>query len=176
MRGWQRAMTATICLLTAAAAAQQAPLGRQFPPGRGRDQRHADDRQVFHFLLSHHRQIRRTVRPLADGVETLTESDDAEVAARIKEHVRWMQHRLENVQPIRRRDPLFDELFRHADKIKMRREETDQGVRVTETSDDPYVVRLIQAHAKAVSGFVEKGFAEAMKDHQPPSDAKPPSK
>ncbi len=66
------------------------------------------------------------------------------------------------------RDPLFAEIFKHADKIKMQHEDTDKGVRVTETSDDPYVAKLIQAHAKVVSGFVERGFAEAMKNHPAP--------
>jgi intracellular sulfur oxidation DsrE/DsrF family protein len=41
-------------------------------------------------------------------------------------------------------------------------------VRVTETSDDPYVAKLIKAHAKTVSGFVERGFREAMKNHPVP--------
>ena len=31
-------------------------------------------------------------------------------------------------------------------------------------------MKLIQAHAKVVSGFVERGFAEAMKNHAVPSD------
>ena len=53
----------------------------------------------------------------------------------------------------------------------MQHEDTDKGVRVTETSEDPYVVTLIQAHAKVVSGFVERGFAEAMRNHLIP-DAK----
>jgi len=44
-------------------------------------------------------------------------------------------------------------------------------VRVTETSEDPYVVKLIQAHAKVVSGFVERGFVEAKKN-PPIPDAK----
>ena len=47
-------------------------------------------------------------------------------------------------------------------------EETVKGVRVTETSEDPYVAKLIKAHAKVVSGFVERGFAEAMKNHTVP--------
>jgi len=50
----------------------------------------------------------------------------------------------------------------------MQHEDTDKGVRVTETSEDPYVVKLIQAHAKVVSGFVDRGFAEAMKNHPIP--------
>ncbi len=66
-------------------------------------------------------------------------------------------------------DSRFAELFKHTDKIKMVYENTKTGVKVTETSDDPYVAKLIQAHAKAVSGFVERGFAEAMKNHAVPS-------
>jgi hypothetical protein len=71
------------------------------------------------------------------------------------------------------RDPLFRELFQHTDKIKMNHEDTEKGVRVTETSEDPYVAKLIKAHAKAVSGFVERGFAEAMKNHPVPGKDDP---
>lgn len=95
----------------------------------------------------------------------------------IKEHVEWMAHRIEKRNPIRMRDPLFAELFRHADKIRMTRAETETGVRVTERSEDPYVVKLIQAHAQVVSGFVERGFAEARRNHAvpdpPPGDPSP---
>jgi hypothetical protein len=141
-------------------------------PGAGGDERHEADREVFHFLLTNHEKIQRTVKELPNGVETLTESKDTEVAARIKEHVGWMAHRVEKTQPIRMRDPLFAELFRHTDKIKIAHVDTDKGVKVIETSDDPQVVRLIQAHAKVVSGFVEHGFAEAMKNHPVPSGSK----
>lgn len=136
--------------------------------GRGPDERFAADREVFQFLLANHGKITRTVKQLPNGVETLTESAVPEIATKIREHVDWMQVRVEEAKPIRRRDPLFAELFEHADKIKMVAEATDRGVRVTETSDDPYVVTLIQAHAKTVSGFVDRGFAEAMKNHAVP--------
>ena len=138
----------------------------------GHDERHEADRQVFHFLLANHAKIQRTVKELPNGVETLTESNDPEVAARIKEHVTWMEHRVENALPIRMRDPLFAELFRHTAKIKITHSDTDKGVKVIETSDDAHVVQLIRAHAKVVSGFVERGFAEAMKNHPVPSDNK----
>lgn len=141
--------------------------------GPGHDSRHDEDHEVFQFLLEHHGSIERQVRLLPDGVETLTESDDPEVAAKIKEHVHWMQHRIENTNPIRMRDPLFAELFQHTDKIRMQHEETDKGVKVTETSDDPKVAKLIQAHAEVVSKFVEHGFREAMKNHAVP-DAEDP--
>jgi hypothetical protein len=41
-------------------------------------------------------------------------------------------------------------------------------VRVVETSEDPYVVALIQAHARVVSAFIANGRAEMMKNHAVP--------
>ena len=156
--------------------AAQAENGAQEEHGPGHahgvDDRHDSDHQVFQFLLTHHEKIKRTVKELPDGVETLTESDTPEIADKIKEHVEWMEYRIKHTQPIRMRDPLFAELFRHTDKIKMVHEDTEKGVRVTETSQDPYVAKLIKAHAKAVSGFVERGFAEAMKNHAVPGQEK----
>ena len=152
-------------------AAQGMQHGRGMGRGaqqHGHDERHDADHQVFEFLLRNHEKIERSVKELPDGVETLTESDTPEVAEKIKDHVEWMEYRIENTHPIRMRDPLFAELFKHTDKIKMVHEDTEKGVRVVETSDDPYVVKLIQAHAKTVSGFVERGFAEAMKNHEVP--------
>ena len=136
--------------------------------GPGRDDRHDADHEVFQFLLSNHEKIKRTVTERPDGVETRTESEDPEIAKKIQEHVKWMEYRIENTNPIRMRDPLFAEIFRNTDKITMKHENTEKGVRVIETSDDPKVVALIQAHAKVVSGFVERGFAEAMKNHAVP--------
>ena len=130
---------------------------------------------MFQYLLQNHDKIKRTVKELPNGVETLTESEVPEIAAKIKEHVEWMEYRIENTNPIRMRDPLFRELFQHTDKISMKHEDTEKGVRVVETSEDPYVATLIQAHAKVVSGFVERGFAEAMKNHAVPGrDASAP--
>lgn len=139
--------------------------------GRGHDDRHAEDQEVFHFLLANHDKLTRHVTELPNGVETLTESNDPEIAGKLQEHVEWMKVRVDKTQPIRMRDPLFREIFKHTDKIKMEHEATENGVKVIETSDDPYVVSLIQAHAKVVSGFVEHGFAEAMKNHPVPGQA-----
>ncbi|WP_237226798.1 DsrE family protein [Rubinisphaera sp. JC750] len=136
--------------------------------GHGRDAQHAADRDVFHFLLEHHEQIRRKVTNRPDGVETVTESDNPDVTAKIQEHVGQMARRVHDGDPIRMRDPLFAELFRHADEIKINYEKTKQGVKVTETSTNPRVVQLIQAHAVVVSDFVERGFGEASKQHEVP--------
>jgi hypothetical protein len=136
--------------------------------GGGPDTQFAADRDVFHYLLQNHQEIRRDVKNTAKGVETLTESDKPEIAAKIQEHVAAMAKRVEEGRPIHMRDPLFAEIFKHADKIHLKYEETDKGVRVAETSDDPYVAKLIQAHGGVVSLFVKNGFAEAMQNHAVP--------
>jgi hypothetical protein len=42
---------------------------------------------------------------------------------------------------------------------------TEHGVKVVETSADPAVVRLIQAHADGVTEFVREGAAVMHKRH-----------
>lgn len=130
-----------------------------------------DDHAGFHFLLRNHDRIRREVNKLRDGVETITESDVPEVAAGIREHVAAMARRLKDGRPIHARDPLFAEIFRHADAIVIVEEPTEKGIRVRETSRDPYVVALIQAHAEVVNGFVARGMAEMHRDHPVPPRA-----
>lgn len=136
--------------------------------GPGRDPAFAADRELFHYLLEHRADIRREVTNTDDGVVTLTESDKPEVTAAIQKHVASMEQRVKNKQPFHLRDPLFAELFRHADKITFDYEQTEQGMRVTETSDDPHVAKLIQAHAKVVSLFVKNGFSEVQRNHEVP--------
>jgi hypothetical protein len=136
------------------------------PPG---DREFPVDRSVFQFLLSNHDKIRREVKNLENGVETLTESDDPEVAAKIFEHALAMHKRVKTDRGIHMRDPLFAEIFRHTDKIEMAVGKTAKGVKVVETSEDPYVARLIQAHAQVVSRFATNGHGEVRKNHEVPA-------
>jgi hypothetical protein len=132
------------------------------------------DQGVFHQLLSNHEKVRRTVTTLDNGVEAVTESDDPEVAALLKDHVFAMKGRLETGRRVRVWDPLYAALFEHREKIHFEVEAIDQGVRIRETSDDPYVIALIHQHAQTVSGFVNTGHEEAGKAHPvPPRDAPP---
>ena len=148
------------------------------PPGKGKgmgkDENFAADRDVFHFLLENRKDIKRTVTDRKTGVETLTESDKPAIAKKIQEHVNAMHTRVKDGKGIHYRDPLFAEVFKHYDKIVMKVEKTEKGVKVTETSDDPYVTRLIQAHARVVTKFIENGFDEVHKDH--PLPEKPEAK
>lgn len=49
-----------------------------------------------------------------------------------------------------------------------RHELTSAGVRVIETSQDVYVVKLVQAHAEVVRAFIANGRSEMMKNHSLP--------
>lgn len=143
--------------------------GRGAGHGRGPDPDMRKDQDLFHDLLDHHAEIRRTVEKLDNGVLTLTESDRPEVAAKIQEHVASMHQRVVDGRGLRWWDPLFAAIFDKRAQIEMNVENTDKGVRVKETSKDPAVVALIQAHAEVVSGFVAHGFDEAEKSHPVPA-------
>lgn len=153
----------------AAVANEEAPPAGGRGRGQWSDPRFIEDRTWFHFLLEHRARINRTVTRTDEGVDTLTESDDPEVAAGIQTHVAAMHARVAEGRGIHMRDPLFREVFRHADKIRMEVTDTEKGVRVVEASDDPYVASLIQAHADVVSKFLENGHAEVRKNHALPA-------
>jgi hypothetical protein len=129
---------------------------------------HAADMQVFHQLFDHRAEIARRVVVRPDGIETVTESTNPEVTRLLQTHVTSMLARVKENSPIHRRDPLFAELFRYADRIEAKYEATASGVHVTETSADPYVARLLQAHAEVVSAFISNGRMEMMKNHPLP--------
>ena len=86
-----------------------------------------------------------------------------------------MHVRLKEKRGIHLRDPLFVALFQHADQIELTFEETEKGLKVREVSEDPYVAKLIQAHARVVSKFIENGPEEVRKNHEVPPRDKPPS-
>lgn len=133
------------------------------------------DMRTIHELFDRHRQIRRSVTSIERGVETLTESDDPATRALIVEHAEAMRRRLAERRPIRMWDPLFAALFRHADKIRMEVTPTARGVKIVETSTDPYVVSLIQAHAEGVSEFVREGVSVMHKSHDLPGEKSEPA-
>lgn len=161
-------MTAVLSggLLAGLLFAQAGPQGKGFGPGRDAD--HRADMELFHFLLDHRTEITRKVTNLPNGVETLTESANHKVTEKLQAHVRSMYKRVKDKRSIHARDPLFAAIFRHSDKITMKLAETEKGVKVIETSDDPYVAKLIQAHAEVVNQFIKNGRAEMRKNHALP--------
>lgn len=145
------------------------------PQGMGMGPGNRQDMQTIHALLAENKKVKRTVKDLPNGVETLTESKDKKTADLIKAHTLAMAKRVKTGAAFRHWDPLFAEIFANHKKIKMSVELTSNGVKVRETSDDPYAVRLIQWHAQAVNGFVKDGMAGMHKSHPAPpkGDVKP---
>ena len=118
----------------------------------------------IHELIDNHQNITREVEDLKDGVLTVTRSTDPDLVPTLQKHVGQMVEMLESGGSIRHWDPLFVKIFENADKIEVRTELIPDGIRVWETSSDPYVAKLIQAHAAKVSEFAERG-RDAM--HEP---------
>jgi hypothetical protein len=73
---------------------------------------------AIHSLLSNHEKIRRTVKDIPNGVETITTSSDPKLAAVIREHVGQMKQRIESGEAIRQGDPLFREIFANHEHIQ----------------------------------------------------------
>jgi uncharacterized protein YhhL (DUF1145 family) len=158
-----------ILLVSAAAIALLgSTIGHAQPRGPRWDKEREADMGVFHYLLDHRKEITRKVTKVPTGVETVTESDRPEVAKNLHVHVEAMHKRLLKGRPIHMRDPLFREIFRHADQITLRVENTPKGVKVSETSKEPYVAKLIQAHADVLNEFLAKGHEEVRKNHPLP--------
>jgi YHS domain-containing protein len=144
-------------------------------PAMKMGQESAGDMQAIHALFMAHEKISRHVNRIQAGVETVTESDDPVVQKLIRDHVAAMYLRLERKEVIRGWDPLFAEIFKNSDKIKFDFEKTSKGAKIVETSDDPWVVKLIQAHADGVTEFVAEGMPSMHKEHPLPGQ-KPEAK
>jgi len=120
---------------------------------------HSDIRDLFF----NHDRIKRTVTNLPNGIRTVTESDDPQLAATIKKHVADMGQRVEEGRdpglPIE--TPALHAIFRNKDKIKSTYEVTEKGVVVVQTSTDPTTVKALQDHAAEVSELAQRGMVAA---------------
>jgi uncharacterized protein (TIGR01244 family) len=124
----------------------------------------AYDRGIWQSLLTDHTKIRRVVTFRADGVDAVTESDDPDVARRIKDHAQRMKIRMDQGATVRFWDPVFSELFENHDKVKLAVTITEKGVSISESSEDPAVVSLLHAHASGLSDFVREGHAAGRRE------------
>ena len=127
--------------------------------------------QVIHSLLVNHDRVTRTVTNLPDGIRTVTESNDPELAAQIKTHVTDMGRRVSAGDdpglPIE--SEALHAIFRDKDKIRTSYETTANGVAVVQTSDDAKTVAALQTHAAEMTDLVQGGMAALqtamMKNH-----------
>jgi len=117
----------------------------------------AADMGLVHDLVMNHASIRRTVTNLPDGIRTVTESDDPQVAHTIKAHVASMSQRLKDGREFNIFSTTLPVLFANREKIKSVVEVTEKGSVVTRTSTDARVVAALQGHAAEVTELVQEG-------------------
>ncbi len=114
-----------------------------------------------HYLVVNHDRIARTVTNLPDGIRTTTESDDPQVAQRIREHVAVMYARVlagdDPGLPIE--SAALRALYRNGDRISTVVDTTSRGIVVVQTSRDPETVVALQKHASEVTELVRDGMA-----------------
>lgn len=116
------------------------------------------ERELIHRLLASHTSLHRSVECLPDGVRTTVTTNDEQLVPVLRQHVRQMTQRLEMRRPVRMRDPVYRDIFTHADEVRMTWKEIPGGITVTETSENSDVVSMIQAHARKVTAFIEDGM------------------
>jgi hypothetical protein len=123
----------------------------------------AADMGVAMNLVHDNAKIRRTVTNLPDGIRTVTESDDPQVAQAIKTHVASMSQRLKDGREFNIFSPTLPVLFENRDKIQSVVEVTEKGSIVTRTSTDAKVVAALQGHAAEVTELVQEGPVAMMR-------------
>ncbi len=109
-------------------------------------------------LVGNYQSITRHVEEIPGGVRTITTTTDPDLLDTLRRHPREMMDRLEGGRRVRHWDPLFAEIVKYTDKIRMVATDIPNGIEVVETSDDPEVAKLIVAHAYKVSEFAERGM------------------
>ncbi|MCC6950621.1 MAG: hypothetical protein IT433_04160 [Phycisphaerales bacterium] len=119
----------------------------------------AYDQLIWHELLDNHAKIRRIVRHTPTTIETLTESDDPAVAAKIIDHAKAMHTRMSSGKRVRAWDPVFVDLFHNHTLVRIDLTPTEKGVKIIETSDDPATLLLMRAHSRGVSDMIRSGSA-----------------
>jgi hypothetical protein len=128
----------------------------------------AEIRDTFHGLLDHHEAIVRRVEEQEDGIASVTTSEDPEVVALLRRHVREISAHMEAGGGVRRWDPLFVAMGEHYEDMTMEIRDVPGGVVVVQRGSTPAAIALIQEHARVVSGFAERGYDEAHQEHPVP--------
>lgn len=145
------------------AAGMHGPMGGPMAGRMQHDDASFADMQLVHQLLMNHDRIKRTVTNLPNGIRTVTESDDPQVAQAIKAHVASMERRLSDGREFNMFSPTLPVLFENKDKIQTKVETTENGSVVTQISADSTVVAALQAHAAEVSELARDGMVAMMR-------------
>jgi len=160
----------SLMLLAAVAAGLAMAVAVAHPGGMGRgmmmhpgDAAFQADMQLVHEMLAGHDKIKRSVENLPDGIRTVTQSEDPQVAQALKAHIASMEQRLKDGPIFNLFSSTLPVLFENRDKIRTTVEMTQKGAIVTQTSADAGVVAALQAHAGEVDELARDGMAAMMR-------------
>ena len=145
----------------------------------GQDSSTMAEMGVIHELVVNHDRIKRTVTNLPDGIRTVTESDDPQIAKLINDHVASMDQRVSAMSDpgLPMESPALKTILRNGDKVRTRVDTTPKGVIVVQQSTDPETVSALQQHASELSDLVQGGMAamhSAMMQQSVKQSAVPP--
>ena len=137
----------------------------------GNGQHQHDEVAHMRTLVQQHPSITRDVKNIENGIVTTTLSNDPKVADALINHVAEMITRVEQGDnpevPIQ--SPTLSILFEQGDSIETEIEIVENGVIVTQTSDNSDVVAALQKHAGEVSDLAKRGMVavheQMMKAH-----------
>ena len=116
-------------------------------------------------LFNNFEKLTRSVEMLPNGIKTITETDDKELAIALIGHASGMINRVADQRnpeiPIQ--SDTLTPIFAGGKSIKTTMETTEKGIVVVQTSDDPEIVKALQKHALEVSDLAARGM-EAVHD------------
>lgn len=112
-------------------------------------------------LFREFQTITREVENLPNGIRTVTRSSDQAVMDVLVNHAVGMIDRVhaKDDPKIRIQSPTLETFFLHGDEILSDVSVEDEGLVVTQTSDNPKVVAAMQTHAAEVTAMVDRGMA-----------------
>ena len=129
-------------------------------PGlRGLDASPAESAELG-VMFASFQTLSREVTDLPNGIHTVTRSSDPAVMDALVSHVHGMIGRVEQGRDpqIFIQSPTLDIFFARPEAIVTEIDVTDEGIVVTQTSDDPDMVTALHTHAAEVSAMAERGM------------------
>ena len=115
-------------------------------------------------LFERHAEITRATDYLPNGIIDATVSSNPKTAAIIQAHVIEMYNRLAaNHSFPYMMSPSVTTMFENSTRYQRSYKLLPTGIEVTETSDDPEMVKVIYAHARELDRFAKDGMPAMMR-------------
>ena len=111
-------------------------------------------------LFRNFQTISREVENLDNGIRTVTHSTDADVMKVLVSHSVGMIDRVKRKDDpkIIIQSPTLNAFFLQGDEIDSSIEVTEQGLIITQTSENPQLVEALQTHAAEVTAMADRGM------------------